>query len=162
MVAHTQHAKEFVAEQNLLRQGFEVYCPRIKKTRRHARKVDQVLVPLFPRYIFVRSARGSSTWRSVNGTHGVSYLVRTEHKPAEIDDAVIDALKKQENGTGVVPVSSLRLFSQGQTIQITAGSFNGHSAVFEKFSDVDRIEILLTFLGRKMSVSIPVQDVMAL
>ena len=52
-VAHTQPFKEVVAKQHLLGQGYKVYLPQFKKIRRHARKVEEVLSPLFPRYIFV-------------------------------------------------------------------------------------------------------------
>ena len=52
-VARTQLLKELVAKQHLTEQGYEVYLPRFKKICRHARKVEEKLVPLFPRYVFV-------------------------------------------------------------------------------------------------------------
>ena len=52
---------EATAQEHLRRQGYEVYLPRHLKRRRHARRTDFVLAPLFPRYLFVafdRSRQG--------------------------------------------------------------------------------------------------------
>ena len=48
-VVYTQPLKETVAKQHLEEQGYDVYLPMFKKTRRHARRIDEVLQPLFPR-----------------------------------------------------------------------------------------------------------------
>ena len=52
-VVHCYPNKESIAELNLQNQGFDTYIPRYKKLRRHARRVDTVFAPLFPRYFFV-------------------------------------------------------------------------------------------------------------
>jgi transcriptional antiterminator RfaH len=48
-VVHTQSYQEARAELNLRRQGFEVWLPLSRRRRRHARRIDTVLAPLFPR-----------------------------------------------------------------------------------------------------------------
>ena len=53
-VVHTQPQGESRAKANLERQGYEVYLPRCRKWRRHARRAEIVAAPLFPRYLFVR------------------------------------------------------------------------------------------------------------
>jgi len=53
-VAQTQPQAEFRAVANLERQGFETYLPRYLKRRRHARRIETIKAPLFPRYVFVR------------------------------------------------------------------------------------------------------------
>ena len=93
-VAHTQSLKEKKAELHLLDQGFEVYLPRFKKMRRHARKVDEIIVPLFPRYLFIGMDLEVARWRSVNGTPGVSYLLMNQERPALISNSIIDDLKR--------------------------------------------------------------------
>ena len=103
-VAHTHPLKEIIAQQHLLEQGFEVYLPRFKKIRRHARKVEEVLVPLFPRYIFISMNMGVARWRSVNGTRGVSYLLTNYDRPAVVPNYVIENLKSHEIAYGIVPV----------------------------------------------------------
>ena len=44
---------ELWARTNLWDRGFEVYLPRYRKQRRHARRREWVPRPLFPGYLFV-------------------------------------------------------------------------------------------------------------
>ena len=78
---HTQPQAEGKAEFNLRRQGFEVYCPRLRKQRRHARRIDTVLTPLFPRYLFTALDVDEQPWRAINGTFGVVHLVGCGERP---------------------------------------------------------------------------------
>ena len=66
---------------NLSRQGFRSYAPRVRRTIRHARKLRNVLVPLFPGYIFVILNLSTDRWRSVNGTIGVASLIMGAEQP---------------------------------------------------------------------------------
>lgn len=155
-VAYTQISKESVAYQNLIQQGFEVYLPRFKKMRRHARKVEEVHAPLFPRYIFVGIDLDHEQWRRVNSTRGVSYILCTdEHKPAEIPTSIVQALKAQEISEGILPVSSLSIFEKGDHVRVLEGAFKDQVVVFDKLDDEKRVRLLLNFLGREIHVSMP-------
>ncbi len=161
-VAYTQASKEVVAYQNLIEQGFDAYLPRFKKIRRHARRVDEVLTPLFPRYIFVGMNLDNEQWRSVNGTRGVSHVLCTgENSPTRIPARIINAFKSQEISDGIVPVTSLSVFEEGDKVRVLEGAFKDQVAVFEKLDDANRVRLLLNFLGREMNVSLPVYAVEA-
>ncbi len=73
-VAHTQPLKESIAQQHLLDQGYEVYMPRFKKTVRHARKVEEKLVPLFPPHISVGIDLNSDGWSCINATQSLPHF----------------------------------------------------------------------------------------
>jgi len=155
-VAHTQPLKEPAAKQHLLAQGYEVYMPRFKKICRHARKVEEKLVPLFPRYIFVGMDLSSARWRSVNGTRGVSHLLMTNDlNPAKVATRVIDDLRSQEITEGIVPVSSLVNFVKGENVRILDGAFKDQTAIFESMDDKSRVQLLLTFMGREITMTLP-------
>lgn len=154
-VVHTQPFKETVAQQHLAEQGFEAYLPRYKKTRRHARKVDEVLAPLFPRYIFIGIDLEVDQWRSVLGTRGVSYLLMTDGQPAVVPSRIIEALKNQETNEGLVPLNSMALFTKGDKIRVLEGAFKEYVAVFEKMDDKQRVQLLLNCLGREVNISLP-------
>ena len=161
-VAHTQPLKESVAQQHLLDQGYEVYMPRFKKTVRHARKVEDKLVPLFPRYIFVGMDLLSARWRSVNGTRGVSHLLMSNDlNPAKVPTRIIDDLRAQEIGDGIVPVASLVNFVKGEKVRILDGAFTDQMAIFESMDDKSRVQLLLTFMGREMKMTLPTYAVEA-
>ncbi len=158
-VAHTQPSKEAFAEQQLLLQGFEAYLPRYQKVRLHARKIDTVLAPLFPRYLFVSLDLTLDHWRSVNGTRGISYLLMNNDLPLAVSDSIIKNLKANEDIDGNLPLSSLVLFTKGDRVRIAEGTFEGQIASFEKLDSNQRIELLLNFLGREMKVSLPIYAV---
>lgn len=153
-VAYTQILKEKVAKQNLLEQEFEVYLPMFKKTRRHARRVDEVLTPLFPRYLFVGIDLEVAHWRSVNGTRGVSYLLVNDDRPVLIPNNIIEDLKAREEN-GLVPATSLLLFAKGDKVRILEGAFKDQVATFENLDSKKRVQLLLSFLGRETKVSLP-------
>ena len=154
-VAHTQPLKELIAKQHLLEQGFEVYLPRFKKIRKHARKVEEILTPLFPRYIFVGMDLEVARWRSVNSTRGIAYLLTRDDYPAMLPTQVIRTLKSQEIIEGIVPVNSLNAFIKGDKVRVTDGAFKDQTAVFQGFDDKQRVQLLLGFMGREMQVSLP-------
>ena len=161
-VAHTQPLKELIAKQHLLDQGYGVYLPQLKKTCRHARKVEQKRVPLFPRYLFVSMDLNTARWRSIKGTRGVSYLLMAnEMMPAQVSSAIIDGLKSQETDDGIVSVASLITFVKGERVRIVDGAFTDYLATFETLDDKARVQLLLNFMGKEMRMTFPFHAVEA-
>ncbi len=158
---HTQLYREPLAVANLAQQGFETYFPCYQRQRRHARKVEVIQAPLFPRYLFVSFDLETNGWQSIDSTQGVSYLLRSQGRPAALPAQTIQALKKQQDSTGYVTTAALALFAKGERVRIIDGCFSGHTAVFEKMNDQQRVELLLDFLGRETRVSLPVYAVEA-
>jgi transcription antitermination factor NusG len=95
-VVQPQIDAEAKAARNLLRQGFEIYLPRYLKRRSHARKIEKVAAPLFPRYMFVSIDIATQRWRSVQSTYGVSHLVLNGSDPAPVAGPIIEQLKARE------------------------------------------------------------------
>ena len=60
-----------IAERNLLRQGFDVFLPMQKITKRNATRFVNDLRPVFPGYLFVHLCASAGPWRTVNATYGV-------------------------------------------------------------------------------------------
>ena len=103
------------AAANLERQGFAIYLPRYQKRRSHARKVDTVARPLFPRYLFVAIDLATQRWRAIQSTLGVSHLVCWSDRPASVEDSVIDALKAREDEDGFIKLARRTCFrARGQ------------------------------------------------
>jgi transcriptional antiterminator RfaH len=69
-VVHTHPHAEAKAAAHLERQGYSTYLPRYLKCRRHARRIEIVPAPLFPRYLFVTIDRLRQRWRSIQSTVG--------------------------------------------------------------------------------------------
>ena len=122
-VAHPHPLKEIIAQQHFLEQGFEVYLPRFEKIRRNAHKVEEVLAPLFPRYIFEGTDMGIARWRSINGARGISYLLTNDEHLASVPMCVIQNLKASEIAEGIVPVDSLIAFKKGDKVRVLESAF---------------------------------------
>jgi len=155
-VVQTQFQGETKAEAHLLNQGFNTYVPRYSKARRHARRVDMVLVPLFPRYIFVQIDLDVQQWKSINGTFGVSRIVSSGEKPMAIKDNVILEIKSRENSDGAV-VLKPKFYNKGELLRIVEGSFSDCIGLFEEMADDKRVFLLLDLMGRKVRVKAPIE-----
>ena len=150
-VAQTRVNCEAQAASNLLRQGYAVYYPRYLRQRRHARKLETVIRPLFPRYIFIGIDLAAQRWRVVCSTLGISHLVTTGDRPLPVPDAVIDDLRGREDKDGFVRLEN-RSYSPGDKVRVVAGAFAETFALFEGLSDRERVSILLDLLGRQVRV----------
>jgi transcriptional antiterminator RfaH len=160
-VVQTQVNSELKAARNLLRQGFETYLPRYLKRRSHARKIEKVAAPLFPRYLFVRVDLATQRWRSIQSTFGVSHLVLNGSEPAPIARDVMRILKAREDGSGFVKLDQRPQFPLGAKVRILGGAFTDNLGLFDGLGDRDRVAVLLDLLGRKVRVSIDADMVAA-
>lgn len=160
-VVHTQSKKESVAKHQLALQGFDVYLPVFQKERRHARKIEKIIVPLFPRYLFVGLDLEVSPWRNINGTRGVSYLLANDGCPLHVPKHIIENLKLQEDAGGFVSASSMALFTKGDKVRVLQGVLQNQIGIFEALDDNDRVQLLFNILGQERKLSLPVYMVEA-
>lgn len=160
-VIHTLPRGEEIALQHLQQQGYEAFLPRFHKTRRHARKVEVVIAPLFPRYMFVSLDLETDRFLPINSTRGVAYVVRQKGAPMPVPQGVIEELMVRADVKEVVPLSSLELFNAGTTLEILEGAFAGQTGIFEKMSDSERVQLLLNVLGREVKIAVSLHSVAA-
>ncbi|MBR1244209.1 transcriptional activator RfaH [Bradyrhizobium sp. AUGA SZCCT0274] len=153
-VVQTQVNAEAKAARNLVRQGFEVYLPRYLKRRSHARKIEKVAAPLFPRYMFVRVDMATQRWRSIQSTFGVSCLVSNGADPAAVAGEVLHHLRAREDENGFIRMDQRPSFAPGQQVRVLTGAFADIVGLFDGLGDRERVAILLDLLGQKVRVSI--------
>jgi transcriptional antiterminator RfaH len=151
-VVQTHANGEVRAACNLVRQGFETYLPRYLKRRSHARKIERVPAPLFPRYLFVRMDVATQRWRSVCSTFGVSRLVSNGSFPEPVPARVLNALRAREDAGGYVTLDRRPKFALGEKVRVLTGVFADNLGLFDGMADRDRVAILLDLLGRKVRV----------
>ena len=151
-VVQTHVNAETKAADNLGRQGFAVNLPRYLKRRSHARRVDTVVRPLFPRYLFVAIDVATQRWRSIQSTLGVSHLVCWSDKPGSVENSVVDGLKAREDEDGFIRLVRRTRFSPGDKVRVVDGAFTDSLALVEGVNDRERVAILLDLLGRQVRV----------
>ncbi len=134
-VVQTHAHAEAKAASHLERQGYSTYLPRYLKRRRHARRVEIVPAPLFPRYLFVAIDVLTQRWRSIQSTIGVSQLVCRGDEPAMLPDAVIDELQGRHNAAGFVELDLRPRFAPGEKVRVVEGAFAACLGLFEGMAD---------------------------
>lgn len=150
----THPRSEESALAHLKRQGFQAYLPRIWKERRHARRIERVRAPLFPRYLFVNLDLGSARWRAINSTIGVCALVSLGEAPTPVPDAVLDSIRAREGEDGIVAIRST-LYAPGTRVTVAEGPFQDLTGLFEAATDDNRVLVLLTLMQREVRVTLP-------
>lgn len=159
-IVRTHARAEAKAALNLERQGFAIYLPRYLKRRRHARRVEIVQAPLFPRYLFVAIDKATQRWRSIQSTFGVAQLVCNGDDPSAVSAVIVEELRKREDGKGFVQLAR-RGFARGEKVRVVEGVFSACLGLFEGMSDNERVTILLDLLGRKVRVVMDLDSVAA-
>lgn len=160
-VVQTQPNAERKAVFNLNRQGYQVYLPQYLRRRRHARRVEMVKSPLFPRYLFVAVDVAAQRWRSIQSTIGVSRLVCHGDMPAAVPARVVEQLQQREDAQGLIHLEKRPMFAPGDKVRVQDGVFDSCLGLFEGLTDGERVAILLDLLGRKVRVFIDADFVTA-
>ena len=160
-VVQSQPNAEAKAVAHLNRQGFETYLPRYLKRRRHARRVEIIPAPLFPRYLFVGIDIQTQRWRSIFSTIGVSRLVCNGEVPTAVPDCIIESLRERHDGSGCVQLDQCPKFRPGEKIRVLHGAFADFLGLYEGLKDSERVAILLDLLGRKVRVTVDIDSVVA-
>jgi transcription antitermination factor NusG len=130
-----------------------VFLPRFFKSRRHARKFETVMAPLFPRYMFIILNLGRDRWRSVNGTLGVDRLLMRGGEPEPVPHGLVEQLTEAAASDGVVRCGPA--LKEGQQIRVTAGPFAELIGKLESLDDQGRVRVLLEIMGGKIPVLLP-------
>lgn len=151
-VVQTHAHAEAKAAWHLARQGYLTYLPRYRKRRRHARRVEEVAAPLFPRYLFIAANAAAERWRAIQSTVGVARLVCNGDTPAAVGAGVIEALRAREDARGLIALDTGPRFAPGEPVRILDGAFAACLGLFESMTDRERVAILLDLLGRKVRV----------
>jgi transcriptional antiterminator RfaH len=150
-VVYTRAGMERLALGHLERQDFTAYLPQHMKERRR----DAIKVPLFPRYLFVSFDAEADQWRSITGTHGVSYLITMGEKPSAVPIGIVEAIHDRENTEGLVEVEEPCPYEAGEVVEITRGAFVDQTGIFKCGDAKRRVTLLLSLLGRQMEVQLP-------
>jgi transcriptional antiterminator RfaH len=159
-VVRTQSRAEEKAVRHLGNQGFVTYLPRYRRRVRHARRLQLLLRPLFPGYLFVQLDPELCRWRSINGTIGVREILSNGEAPLAVADRIIDEIKAREDDTGTVKLVPPS-FARGQVVRLLEGPLADLNGLFEEMRDESRVVLLVSLLGRKVRMQVPATAVAA-
>ncbi len=152
-LVYTKPRQEFLAQENLQRQGFITYLPCIERSRRRRGKRLKSVEAFFPRYLFISLNKVTDDWSLIRSTLGVANLVRFAQYPVDVPELLISQLMMKENpDTGMHDEDSG--FTQGNKVRITDGALSGYEGVFKANSGEERVIILLNVMGNESKVKV--------
>ena len=144
-----------IAIENLKRQSFEIYSPRIEIDRMRAGRVRRESEALFPGYVLIRFLLEPSAWRIINSTRGIQRLISfaEDGKPSPIPVGQIEMLQESEKA-GKLYISEVTSLRKGDRVRIKIGP------AADQLGDVlstkgERVEFLLRLLGGKIRCIAP-------
>jgi transcriptional antiterminator RfaH len=158
-VVSTKPRQEQVALDNLQRQGFHAYLPRIAMQKRRRDQWHSVSEPLFPGYVFVQLTLGQDNTAPIRSTLGARGLVRFGTHTPSLDNSLIDWFKQQEQQQFEQPKTASDLFKPGAPVTILNGPFAGLQAVYEMPKSADRALLLISILGRETRLQCRLHDI---
>ncbi|NBB80223.1 MAG: hypothetical protein GVY36_12410 [Verrucomicrobia bacterium] len=148
----TQTKREHIAAALLDRlEDVEVFCPRISQVRKTRTGKKRFTEALFPGYIFARFCFYTHS-RQVVHSQGITKMVQLGDRRV-IPERVINDLKASLP-EGIME-SPDRSVEPGADIEFVAGSLKGlNGKVLAQLPAKNRIQVLLEFLGREITVDV--------
>ena len=154
-VARTKNFSEMIAEKALRDKGFSSFNPKCY-TERFTRG-RRVLTErcYIPGYIFIQfDPVEQPNWPSINYTRGIhSLLYMGPEKAAPIRDSAMNIILDRCNGDRVkaedIDFAISKIIPVGANVKIVDGPFAGFEGPV-KWSDGQRIKVLLSLFGRPM------------
>ena len=144
---YTKCQAEQKALNNLERQGYCVYLPKINIDRRRRGKYITKIEPMFLRYLFIQLNCTTDDWSPIRSTQGVAAIVRFSEYPLKVPDSLIETLKNNENVHGIQKINAKKV-EKGDKVSILEGAMAGCEGIFESELNNDRVIILLKIAGQ--------------
>ncbi len=147
--------KESDVKKNLDGLGIESYIPMYKRKKKVNKSKIDVVVPLFPGYIFCKF-KFEKNFQKVRYLRGVKKVLGSSNSVWIVDDEKIEDLKRrEENGLIKMKVIKKEL-KPGSRIVVDEGDFDGWEGIFfEDLPDEQRAVILLTSVSYSSKLIIP-------
>jgi transcription antitermination factor NusG len=147
---YTRHQHEKVVDRILSSKGFETFLPVYKAVHRWKDRNKQLLLPLFPSYVFVRSYLERRV--EIRSTPGVFGFVGTEGRPSSISMEEIESVRfVVESSFRVEPHPFLNC---GERVRIITGPLEGVEGVLIRKKNAFRLVLSIRILGRSAAVEI--------
>jgi len=151
-VIKTLPRAEYLAANELDRDGYEVFLPCVKVTDSRAGHMD---TPIFPGYLFIRHDAETEGWPTFRAVHRVlGWVEFGDEVPWLPDEVVCDLRGRVEainEGGGI-----WHQFQPGERVEIVSKTMQTLGEVVDASpSRHGRVKVLIDFMGRQVSAQVP-------
>jgi transcriptional antiterminator RfaH len=157
-LVYTKPRQENLAQENLQRQGYETYLPRIYQSRRRNGRHIKTIEAFFPRYLFIKLDTETDNWAPIRSTIGVSKMVRFDGIPAVVPEQLIQSLQSNDDEDGIQNLVQKNLM-RGDKVTIIDGPLAGYQGIYQQQNSAERVAVLVDLVGKNTLLNISVHDV---
>lgn len=162
-VARVHPGAERIAEENLVAQGFGVFCPVVTPDRKTKTGATPAKIPLFPGYICIMFDIAFDTnWPAINNTRGVKRLLPTmRERPIAISTAFVEHIMARVDAKDFEPDEVGDIISRfvvGHEYRIVDGPFASFPGVFTGRTG-DSLNLEAMIFGRPTPITLAVDQV---
>ena len=142
-------------------EGYRCHLPRYVVRQRRYGRVETVVRPLFPSYLLVAFDALTAPWGALLRLRDVRrFLTTSAGHPATIRHGEVEHLMAMGRaGDGAID-DAVVPFPVGATARVLDGAFEAHAGVCQ-WSTAQRVGLLLSMLGRDVSVAFDRNQVIA-
>lgn len=152
-VLHTRSRFEQVVFEGLERKSLEAFLPRMTVMSKRRDRRLKIRVPLFPGYVFVKSALNPHERLEIVKTVGVVRLVGNRDGPVPVEDEAIDSLRIMVTGDN--PIATGTRLRRGDRVMVVEGPFVGVIGTFVRYRGAGRVVVSVEALGQYAAVDVP-------
>ena len=145
---YTRHQHEKTVAHMLAGKGFEVFLPLYAAAHRWQDRVKRLSLPLFPGYVFLRSALDRRIHARV--TPGVVHFVPAD-RPIPITESEIESLRQLDCSRSVRPHPFLKT---GDWVRVRSGPLDGVEGILTHWKGGYRLVISVDLLQQSAAVEI--------
>jgi transcription antitermination factor NusG len=157
---HTQPHAEVLALEQLQRQGFGWFLPRIRRMALRSGRRRNAVDALCPRYLFLRADVETTSPATVRPKRGAVGLVRIASEPAAVSDELAGRLRAVAIDESVIalPERSLR---PDQAVMTIEGSLEGMQRIYTELQGEYRALVLIQIPGGIQSLTLSINALTA-
>ena len=127
---------------------FEIVVPMEEQIEIKDGKKKTNLKKVFPGYVLVKMIVTEATWYIVRNTRGVTGFVGSGTDPIPLTEQEIRAMGFEIPSVNVD-------FSQGDSVSITGGSFDGFVGTVQEINkDKHKVKVLVSMFGRETPIEV--------
>lgn len=156
-VAYTCSRHEKYLAKQCEERGITAFLPVYAVQRHWKRRRAQVLLPLFPSYVFVRMAFAERF--RVLALPGIASLVSFQGAPAVVPDEQIEPLRKAVTLGRAEPCFYLE---SGKRVRVTAGPLVGLEGIVQEVKNKLHVIVSFECMNRSVLISLDATEVEAL
>ena len=153
LVLWTESRAEKKVAERIAAQGIEAWLPTVTERHRWSDRWRNVVLPLFPGYLF---ARGSTHVHRILRTPGVLTIVKSGAGPALLSDGFVSSLRRavEKSGLPIEPVQNAHDYRVDDEVIVQEGPLAGLRGVVRQLRGARHLVVWVPEVGRGVAFTV--------